>query len=441
MPDPDMVNTGGGAYVKENVEAGTFIGRDQIVNYGYTAEQLDQLLQRLYELLSNPQTELRADTVQGRLTVTAPNASYVTLSEQAATDLLPVACRQADERAYLTALVVNPRYGRWAHQFVPLAGTLTTHDNPPGWADIPPEFTKLEVMGEGAQRQIRRIPLEDITQAIEGHPALALLGEPGAGKTTTLHRLLFDAARTRLTTGKGYLPILLPLADYRDYPSPYTFLEEKWKQSVGTPEMAQRLRQGELFLLCDALNEMPFRDARDYRERVGAWRRFTQEWPGNRLIFTCRSRDYSEPLGLPQVEIERLDNGRVQDFLKRYLAAELAGQSWDKLKDSPLLELVRNPYYLNMLAFLLAKGGCWPVNRAGLFQGFVMTLLGREQQRGHPDWLGEEPLVQALAVLAETMQPLGEGTRLAKKTLLARLPQQVEGPDGSFGNRIGARSR
>ena len=83
MPDPDTVNTGGGAYVKENIEAETFIGRDLTVTYGYTAEQLDQLLQRLCELLSNPQAELRADTVQGRLTVTAPNKRKLCFSKGA----------------------------------------------------------------------------------------------------------------------------------------------------------------------------------------------------------------------------------------------------------------------------------------------------------------------------------------------------------------------
>ncbi len=428
---PETIHTGGGAAVDGSVETGTFIGRDQIFVFnGYSAEQLEVVLACLREMLADPQAVLHTDVARARLMVAAPGAPTVTLSEQAAKDLLPAAARQTDEGAYLTAVQVNPRYGRWARQFVPLAGTLTTAEHPPGWAEIPPEFTELESVGEGAQRQIRRIRLDDITEATARHPALALLGEPGAGKTTTLYRLALDAARAALTGAAEAVPLLLPLADYRDHPSPHAFLEAQWRQAVGTPDLAERLRQGKLLLLCDALNEMPAHDTRDYRERVGAWRRFVGDWPGNRMIFTCRSRDYSEPLGLPQVEIERLDDGRVQDFLNRYLPPELAAQTWRKLAGAPLLNLVRNPYYLNMLAYLVGQGGGWPASRAALFDGFVNTLLKRERQRGHPDWLDERALQDALATLADTMQPLGEGTRLPCAEAIKRLPAQVATADG-----------
>ncbi len=274
------LTTGGGAAIQGNVTAGTVIGRDQIIVLGdYTAAQLETVLTRLREVLSHPGAELRADLAHSRLTVTAPDTPPITLSEQAAKALWPVAARQADDRAYLTALRLDPRYGRWAQQFVALAGILTTRELPPGWADIPPEFTALEVVGEGAQQQIRRVPLDDITQAIAQHAALVLLGAPGCGKTTTLQRLALDAARQRLTGQPGPLPLFLPLAEYRDYRAPYDFLVAKWNQQVGTADLPHRLRQGDLLLLCDALNEMLARDSADYRARVGAWRLVRQGFP------------------------------------------------------------------------------------------------------------------------------------------------------------------
>jgi len=424
------IQTSGGAAVGGNVTAGTFIGRDQIIVLsGYTGEQLDQLLSRLQEVLGRGSANLCADIAQERLTVTAPDAPPITLSADAARDLLPAAARRADERAYLAALLVNPRYGRWAVQFVPLAGTLTTFERPPGWADVPPEFTLLEMTGEGPGRQVRRIRLDDLTQATAQHDALVLLGEPGAGKTTVLYKLALDAARQRLTAGTGRLPLYLALADYRDYASPHDFVATAGRQYLGD-DVTDRLRRGDLLLLCDALNEMPFRDDRDYRERVGAWRRFVGDWPGNQVLFTCRSRDYSEPLGLHQVEIERLDDARVRDFLGKYLAADRAQDAWAHLDGNPLLELVRNPYYLSMLAYLLASGGAWPTSRAALFQAFVDLLLAREGTRQHPDWPGPEPLQNALAALAERFQRLGQGTRRPRREVLALIPSSVDGPAG-----------
>ncbi len=66
-----------------------------------------------------------------------------------------------------------------------------------------------------------------------------------------------------------------------------------------------------------------------------------------------------------------------------------------------------------------------------MFDGFVKTLLARERQRGHPDWLDERALQDALATLAETLQPLGEGTRLPRAEAIKRLPAQVATPDGT----------
>ena len=57
---------------------------------------------------------------------------------------------------------------------------------------MPPEFALLELSGEGAGRQFKPVRIEDITQAMARYEALALLGEPGAGKTTMLNKLALD---------------------------------------------------------------------------------------------------------------------------------------------------------------------------------------------------------------------------------------------------------
>ncbi len=425
---PEEVHTGGGAAIDGNVDTqgGTFIGRDQINLYiGYTQENLELALTVLRQALSTGQAEMQADLSARCLVVHAPNSPMITLSEKAAADLLTAARRMPGERAYLAALMVHPRYARWAAQFVPLSGTLREPRRPPGWSDIPPEFSLLEMRGEGPQRQFERIRLEDITQATAKHPELVLLGEPGAGKTTTLYRLGWQAAQARLQTGEGKLPLFVPLAEYSaNYAAPADFVTALARSALGHGfDLQTALRRGEMSLLIDALNEMPFSSGADYRRRVQAWRRFAEAWPGNQMLFTCRSLDYSEPLGLPQVEIERLDNARVQDFLGKYLPEELAQTAWERLENSPLLELVRNPYYLSMLAFIVAQNGDWPRNRARLFESFERVLWQREALRNHPHWPGAETMRRWLARLGYAFQQRGEGTRMPRSTALNILGQ------------------
>ncbi|WP_295458983.1 SUMF1/EgtB/PvdO family nonheme iron enzyme [uncultured Thiodictyon sp.] len=432
----NSADTGGGAYIDGDAAAGRdFVGRDQInltLIGDLSAERLESVLPVLRDLLARRDTVLSAEPEPAdllRLTGTAGDT--LLLSKPAAEALLLAAARRGDADAYLAALLVHPRYGRWVRRYVPLAGVLAEPQVPAGFADIVPDLTALEIVGEGAQRQVRRVLLPDITAALERHDAWVLLGEPGSGKTTSLHRLLIDGARERLQAGAGRLPLLLALADDRDYPSPHAFVTAVWRHRVGTDDLDARLRAGGLLLLVDALNEMPFRDAADYRARVGAWQRFVAEWPGNRFVFTCRGRDYSEPLGLPQVEIERLDDERVRAFLGRYVQrTKLAADAWQRLAGSPLLELVRNPFYLWILCWLVDQGKAWPSGRAGIFSGFVGHLLARERRQNHADWPGEAAVIAALAALAEGMQRLGEGTRLTRAEVLKRLPTRVETPDG-----------
>ncbi len=429
MPDPTHID---GSAIGGDLDnrGGAFIGRDQFSVFNiFTGEQLEEVLSRLIEMLAAGKPDLCADLRGERLTITPPGGPPNILSAEAARALLAHADRRGDVRGYLAALAVHPDTLRWGSQFVPLAGSLPA-EQPPGGRDVPPEFMLWEPHGEGASRQLRPVRVEDITEATARYPALALLGEPGAGKSTTLYKVALDAARRRLGTGAGPIPLLVSLADYRDDPSPYAFIEAAWAQHLGRDDLAGRLRRGEVCLLCDALNEMPFRDARDYRQRAGAWARFAGEWPGNQIIFTCRTRDYSEPLGLPQVTIEPLDDPRVQEFLGKYLAPQAAADAWRRLDGTPLLALVRNPYYLNILAFIIERGGAWPANPAQMFGDFVKLLLGREGRRGHPDWIDAPLLANALSGLAEHIQPLGAGTRLPRHEMLAHIPAEVDGPDG-----------
>ena len=78
-----------------------------------------------------------------------------------------------------------------------------------------------------------------------------------------------------------------------------------WKRSGSgrrrtCPTWRRCSTQRRVLLLLDALNEMPHRDADDFRERVEKWRCFLRDDfpPGNRAVFSCRSLDYSEPLSV-----------------------------------------------------------------------------------------------------------------------------------------------
>jgi len=250
-------------------------------------------------------------------------------------------------------------------------------------------------------------------------PALVLLGSPGSGKSTLLRRFELDTAIASLQSpssaererdrrgrsphqgegAEGPLTYFLPLNQYRQpspghpLPPPKAWLSERWSaRHPHLPPFADMLATGRLTLLLDALNETPHATDGEYRERVALWKQFViqtvGDHPGTRILFSCRSLDYSAPLStpelrVPQITIEPLSDAQVEAFLTAYVPAQ-AGWIWASLKDSPQLAAVRTPYFLKLLVDQVEATGDMPTGPAALFTGFVRQALQREIERDNP---------------------------------------------------------
>ncbi|MGC4795745.1 SUMF1/EgtB/PvdO family nonheme iron enzyme [Micromonospora saelicesensis] len=429
MDEPESVSTEGGAFVNGDVNSGTFIGRDQIVVLtDYSQADLNQALAAVVSILRAPEASVRVAGRENRKTMAlSGGGTHAVFSLDAAMALSSMTAE--NQSSYLASLVVNPLLRRWATQFVPLSGTVTVVEDPSGILELHPEFSILHARGEGAERRVFRERISDISTVAERYDAFVVLGEPGAGKTTVLSKLALEAAGSRLRGGTGYLPLMVTLADYRDHRDPFAFLVDQAQERLGDSiSLRDLLAKGELLLVVDSINEMPHSSDHEFRQKIRAWRDFVKRWPKNQFIFSCRQRDYSEPLGVQQVEIDPLDDGRVRLFMEQYLGAAAAEAFWARVTSGrdDLLSLVRNPYLLTMLSAIYTFQGDLPTNRALLFTEFIEVLFRREMQKRDTGWPTKTVLFSALAQLAWSMLASGEGTRLSYSAMAGFLRQQVE---------------
>jgi formylglycine-generating enzyme required for sulfatase activity len=322
-------------------------------------------------------------------------------------------------------------------------------------------------------KTIKTESLDELREGLRNYRRVALIGDPGAGKTTTLERLAYEYASTAAEESsesyKEPLPLFIRLGGYTgdDFT---TFLEN----SFGGLHLRDYL-PNRLILLLDGLNEMP----PAHHPLLEAW---LHNHPDVPVIVSCRKLDYVErKLPLTRIDVSPLDLERVRLFMGNYLEDEdrdklfwaLSGYdarrawAWYRLKttdasyqsffnaeDKPgntweperksldairqrlreqhalpdMLGVVTNPFLLSIVIEIFALTGEPPRNKGDLFGRFVALLMkerGRTAVRPDRSWIADERQKAALAALAYRMQNERTGTSVGIDFVLGTFQQAV----------------
>ena len=390
-------------------------------------------------------------------------------------------------QSYLDRLFL--KYSVWRDQYTPMAGVAefledrTEYTFRTAGTAIDQEFELFLSDERPIQRPasvLKEVP-EDVLSILGPsrersgngyHPKRAvILGEPGAGKTTSLWRLAIDYCEAAQGYAAGPIPLLVPLGNYDQDVA----LEE---YAVGMSETLlgdlvefwpSLLDADRLVLLLDGMNEIP---RQVVRARLAAIRAFLRKYPNIGMILTCRAVDYpSLDLGLDKVHIKPLDPLRIRKFIRSYIVEEGAGdqmfwqlagpaaepywrqfsgrgvterefwvshsrprerpwhQDWDawvRSRDNPrsMLILARNPFFLYMMARVYAKIGLVPENMGQLFHTFASFLIGQELRKASDEVsrLDGDVVIRSSSYLAFGMQSSGEeGTLISREAALGHL--------------------
>jgi hypothetical protein len=276
-----------------------------------------------------------------------------------------------------------------------------------------------------------------ISELLDGRSrvVIALVGQPGSGKSTMLAHAAKRTAGTALLgyLGRRRVPILLALRERAEsiVADPAISLPDVVRAAVGGAAgkepggwWERQLGRERCLVLLDGLDEIA---GADDRLAVAGWiQRQITAHPGNHFVVTSRSFGLPGPLTAQAdvLVVRPFTAGQVQLFLDRwYLAAERhatgasgrtarravrlrARESAARLtsllqEHQALGDLATNPLLLTMIATAHRYRGALPGSRADLYGEICQVLLSRRSQaKDLPQllsWPAKRTLLSALA--------------------------------------------
>lgn len=293
------------------------------------------------------------------------------------------------------------------------------------------EIPRFEEIEPGQAASPTRKPYQSISAAAANHQQLVIVGDPGAGKTTTLQELALRAMRSRssgqtdpslaLIFGEHTVPLPLWVDLGRsDNPADVEKLLEFWWYDIWKMEGSAiaGLQQGMIWLFLDGLNEMPERDV-SRKARAEKLREFIARFPDIHVIVTCRVADYQEDLnlGLPVVRVHALDETRWMAIARANLGAKAGDfiSVVNQPENDHLRSMARNPYTLSKL-LVLFKHGRLPEDMTGLYAKFLLIRYEEACKRSglsfHLKW---EKLMKKIQLFAFHLIQRGYGTAVSER--------------------------
>ena len=327
------------------------------------------------------------------------------------------------------------------------------------------------------------------TRRIELHQALkqkhvAIIGDPGAGKTTFIRRIAFalcqsllkiepDAAQQRLGLKGDPLPIFIRLGelaehirhccDQNDNDTPAHKNDPLWlahflagrsrslNWGLTRDFFVEKFKLGNAIFLLDGLDEAPDRQVRENLSDLVT--RAITAYSKCPFVVTSRPQAYEGRAILQdfsQFRIEPLEQTDMEGFLQRWSRAlhhdtpakaeahhrELMGALNARAE---IRRMARNPVMLTALAVVHWNERRLPEQRSDLYESIITWLLrSREQRIGR---MNADKCSEMLQNLALAMQRHPEGRQVSVGRRWAAEAIQKEFPQGSDEARIAAAER
>ncbi|HFQ93144.1 MAG TPA: NACHT domain-containing protein, partial [Anaerolineae bacterium] len=286
--------------------------------------------------------------------------------------------------------------------------TAVASRNAPEWQNIP---------GLDGAAFEQPLPIgTQIPQVYEqAQGTLLIMGEPGAGKTTTLLQLVSDLLRRAEVDENHPIPVVFSLASWHNHVGIGAWMVNELANRYEAPAWLgeEWLHNGRLLPLLDGLDEVDQTVRIECAQAINEFRRKYVRLP---TVVTCRTQDYkalATRLKLDEaVVLQPLSGAQIDQYLAS-MGSRLAGLRAAIQSDTTLRELAESPLMLSIMTLAyyrmpqeaaIALGGR-EEGRAFLFDTYVERMT---RYRGGEELYNPQDSIRWLAWLARQMSKFNQ---------------------------------
>ena len=222
--------------------------------------------------------------------------------------------------------------------------TAVASSHAPEWQDVP----GLE--GEAFDHHLPiGTKITDVYQQAQG--TLLIMGEPGAGKTTTLLQLVSDLLMKAELDENHPIPVVFSLASWTGNGGIGAWMVDELANRYEVPRRLGEkwLRHGQLLPLLDGLDEVELENRVRCAQAINNFRKKYLEMP---TVVTCRTHDYkalATRLHLEEAIVLQPLSGDQIDLYLAGVGNRLAGLRAAIKNDATLRELAESPLMLSIM--------------------------------------------------------------------------------------------
>lgn len=233
--------------------------------------------------------------------------------------------------------------------------------------DIPELSDDKYCDGNADDADIRESIAIPILDVIKYTPQFILLGNPGAGKSTTLKKLLFDYSVSFSLKETTYIPLYLELNKIHDN------IRSSIENAAGGFWINELIHKGQVLFLFDGLNEISL-NKRD--SILSELKDLLEKYSLCPMIFTSRIYGYINHFNLPTYKLLCLSQPSINLFIKQQ---GVNIKLYDTIgRNKGLSDLASSPLMLSMVINMWKQNEILPANKTQLYEAFVNEKLKRE---------------------------------------------------------------